>query len=718
MARAVLRIEVDTSAVARAMGDLRGVARSAQAAMTSEVRREAAQRDRIARDETRHRQRLELEALRATRDAQKQQSDVTRAAMRDRSREADRASREEIARQNNTTRLYIQAERIRSQQHAAEERERTRATNREATRRAAQETRVARDIARVRQQAARETRAYEDNIERRRGRTVGRVVNAGGQVVNAGMQFAQGIHGQIQSARMSRAVANRGLTSALRGAGLGSFAPQARQRIADFASQTGMSYEDVATALRTGQEQGSVLDLNGRTERVALDEALSTVRQANAMGTDPGKLLAARGRLRGAGITGPALDETLRYVQFAADRGSVEVDQIIQQGLPGAIRLMSQRSANASPEERQRTAVAAFRESVAAQEVMAGAGGRAGQVSNAYAAFQTALGTPRRQDLMRANLSNYARSLTGTDPATQARRAAISALVTGPNALYEDDPTRRGARRLRSDVANAPLSVIERVTEAMGGDSNAAAQIFAGGGHGNAQALLSNVRTLFTTLGAVNPETGRTRLESVRDISRGGYTQGDVDTAAHDIEGDDLSALTRAQEAGIKALTDNSSEIVKMSRSFADWTAAHPFETEGGRSTMGLTRDVASTGFGAFVGSALPRAGSLLRTLTALSSGGGLVGGAVNVLGGALAGVVGLGVGSAANQAIYSDRGTSRTNAGPAYTNALGGDFWRGLGTSIVQAFETAGAQGKIRVALDAHTAAHAASQNATPGAQ
>lgn len=704
MARAVLRIEVDTSAVSRAMGDLRGVARSAQAAMTSEVRREAAQRDRIARDETRHRQRLELEAVRSSRSAQRHQAEAVREGARERSRAADRASREEIARQNSTTRLFIAAERNRTEIMLAEERRRTAAARSAARERAVAAQREARSV----QQAGRDI-----------GFGVRRGLNVGG---DAALNVGRVAYAQIRDERRARAESNRGLTYALQGAGIRGFGARAQQQVSAFATRTGMSYEDVVNALRTGQERGSALELNGRTPEAALNDALATVRQANATGANAGQLLAARGRLSGAGITGPALDETLRYVQFAADRGSVEVDQIIQQGLPGALRLMSQRSAGGTPDQRQRAAVAAFRESVAVQEVMAGAGGRAGQVSNAYAAFQTALGTPRRQDLMRANLSNYAQSLTGTDPATQARRAAISALVEGPNALYEDDPTRRGARRLRAEVANAPLAVIDRVTQAMGGDANAAAQIFAGGGRGNAQAMLSNVRTIMATLGAVNPETGRTRADAVRAISQGGYTSADIESRRREIERDDLATIRRNEETRAAALTNNTNAVVRLAQSIDNFATRNPIGSAAIQTGGGLLGGILGGALFPRIGTALAgtRVGSAVAGVlapgtatgaaSAIGAGGLALGsaGVASVAGAARTAITGQTIGG--GTASTSDRvmaGLAALTPGAAMA-----EMGRQIGNAVASAITNA------RVTIAPHEAMHAASQNATPRAQ
>lgn len=691
MARAVFRIEADTTAVVRAMGDLRGVARSAQAAITAEGRREAAQRDRIARDELRHRQRLELESLRATRDASRARTRVEVEGVRERSRASDRASREEISRQNNTTRLLIAADRNRTAAHIAEEQNRTRVSLAESRRRAVAAQREAAEIARTR---------------RERGT---RVAGAITTVAGAARGGLTSLHGEMQSERRTRAEANRGLSHALEGAGIQGFGGQARQRISEFVGQTGMNYSDVVAALQLGQQRGSALELRGRTPEAALNDALNVVRQANATGTNAGQLLAARGRLGSQGITGARLDETMRFVQFAADRGNVEVDQIIQQGLPGALRLMSSRTgamANATPEERQAAAVAAFRESVAAQEVFAGGGVQAGRASNTFASLQSFLTTPRRQDLMRANLTNYARSLTGRDPETRARRAAVESLVSGPNALFEDDPSRRGQRRLRADIANNPLTLSERVMTAMGGNAQAAANIFAGGGQGNAQALLSNMRNALEFIAATNPETGRTRAAGIREIAAGGYTEQDIQRRRNETEKDDLANINRNEESRAKALTDNTNSLVQLSTAFDNFARANPFAAQAVESGSGLATGALGVGVGA----------AARRIAGGAAGAGGEAGVAAGGIFSALAGV-GLGLaamGGAARTALTGDTlgggrasGAERANAGIAALTPMGAAVE--IGAQIVRALRSE----PLRAEISTHVATHVTTQTA-----
>lgn len=695
------------------MGEMRGVVRSAQAAITADARAAAAQRDRIARDETRHKQRLELEAVRTARASQRSVSESARQAQRERSRASDRASREEISRQANTTRLLIAQERNRTLIHIAEERRRTQATLAEERRRA--------------QEAQRTAAAYRaaQRTQTRAGRDVGyglrRGLNVGG---DAALNVGRVAYSEIRDERRRRAEANRGLTYALGSAGIRGFGGHAQRRVSAFALREGLDYADVVSALQVGQQRGSALELRGRTPEAALNDALSVVSQANATGANAGQLLAARGRIGGAGIAGANLDEMMRFVQFAADRGSVEVDQIIQQGLPGALRLMSSRTAGVSPEQRQRAAVAAFRESIAVQEVMAGAGGRAGQVSNAYNAFQTALSTPRRQDLMRANLTNYAQSLTGTDAATQARRAAVMGLVSGPNSIYEDDPERRGARRLRADVASSPLALMDRVTQAMGGNSIAAANVFAGGGHGNAQGLLSNVRLLMGTLAATNPETGRTRSDTVRELSAGGYSAADIAGRRSDVVNDDLATIRRNEETRAAALTDNTNAVVRLAHSIDNFASRNPIGSAALQSGGGL--------LGGLLGGALfPRIGTALagtRTgaaiagtqaaQTAATTGAlGGIGTTVALGGAGLAAMAGAGRTAITGATIGGGRASAAERVTAGVAALTPGAAFAEVGSQIGSAILRSLRSEPLRAEITAHEAAHAATSQ-PPGAR
>ncbi len=568
MARATLEIDGDTSGLVAAFGAAETAAKKAEAAAkrTGGVYREnartmvAAERQVVAeaqRSVAAH-SRAEQQKIRAARmgaDARKRaEQEATRVAQEEARKRGLSAEQEARTRQNaleRYTRIYEQEER--------------------------RQTQIAEREARKRQQEFRKAQQ-----EQRRGDAVaGRIV---GQVAHAGMQFAGGAHNVVQDARRQRAMSQRMIAQAVMGAdGTAADIQDTQRRAATFVQQTGIGMDVVAEALAIGQQRGSALQPGeGQSRATMLDEVFNTIREANATNTNAGQLVAARGRLAGLGLRGDALKDALRFAVRAADLGSVEVDQIIQQGLPGASRLMATRTAalgpGASNELRQATALAAFRESVALQEITAGEGNAPRNMANTLANLQTFLRTPRRQEAILTNIQTAEEQANINNPAGRARRDALRALR---ESLFEVDPTRTGGA-MRMKAGTTPLELAARMTQATGGDANAAMALLAGGGHGNAQSLLSNMRGVLEFLGRSNV-TGRTGGERVTEMmTASAVTDAEVTARERIVENDQLAQMTRAQEAGIDALTDNTNALVDLSNKFADWSARNPLASAAG----------------------------------------------------------------------------------------------------------------------------------------
>jgi len=364
----------------------------------------------------------------------------------------------------------------------------------------------------------------------------------------AAAQLADAAHSAIQAGREDLAGANRTLGNAVRNSGGNETdVIAAKTAVERFAVETGMRYEDVTAALETGQARGSALEAQpGQTRAQAMESALTTIREANAEDVAPGQLLAARGRLGQAGLSGDALTTALRYTVRAAQRGSVEVDQIISQGLPGAVSLMTQRAAALGPgateAQRQTARLDAFRESVALQEVAASAGKQPGNTANTLAGLNNFVRTPRRQEMILQNIRSAEAQINTSTPEGRERARRLHELYNGDNAIFERDPTRRGhAMRMRDDVD--PMELAVRMTAAAGGNASGAMNLLAGGGQGNPQSLLNNQRSLLTFIGS---ELGR-----VRELQNGGGIT-DAQLAEHQraVESDDLSTLNRSREQG------------------------------------------------------------------------------------------------------------------------------------------------------------------------
>ena len=625
MSRATLLLDVDTTPARSALGDLRGSARSAQASLTAEARKGERERERVMRDEARASQRAAAEAARSRARLERESTRATERAERERTRATkDEASKRLKAERDEARDRKREIDKTTRDAEKAEK-ERTRNAEREANKRAKAEERA------MRQQLA---------LATRRSRELGgRVATGVGTAARAVYGGAVAMHGQFQDARERRAAGERVLGNAVRNAG-GSSAEvrAARERVRGFVGETGINFADVAEALQVGQGRGSALEArSGETSAQALDRALESIRDANAEGIDPGQYLAAQGRLAQAGLSGDALKGALRYTMRAAQRGSVEVDQIIQEGLPGAVSLMTQRSAQLSKRDgetdeafaarRQAARLQAFQESVAVQEVGASTGRQAGNTANTLASLSNFMSTPRRQQMIHQNILAAEQSLNTSTPEGRAQAQRFRELR---ETMFEVDPTRTGgAMRMRENFS--PLRFAAMLANATGGNAAAGANVLAGGGHGNPQALLANMRGLLTFLGN---EGGRVS----EMMAGGGVTDTQIAEHRRDVESDAQATLTRNQELRDNTLTSNTSWLERLSNTIHDWQVRNPIAKTALDSAGGVVGSIggafalqavkntaakailpgavnAATGGAAAAGaSALPVAGAVLAT--------------------------------------------------------------------------------------------------------
>lgn len=703
MARAVLEIDGDTSGLLAALGAAESAAKKAEdaAKRTGRAYRDSA-RDGVAAERA-----LVTEANRAVAAHVRAEQQKARAARM--SADARKRAEQEATRiaQDEARKRWLSAEQeARVKQNAlerftrlydAEERRQTAAAEREAAkrmqawRRSLAETR--RDIARERGETA---------------RTAERVVGVASSTASGAVGFVDTAMGMVRDARQARAQSDRSLGYAARAAGVS--APATQRRAREFALEHRMTYDEVAAALVAGQERGSVLEAGeNQTPAQALDAALETIRMANAEGIDAGQLLAARGRLGAAGLQGASLDEAMRSMIGAAQKGSVEVEQIITEGLPGASRLMNQRVADlgpgASPEARQRAALNAFRESVALQEVAASTGRRAGNTANVLAAVNNALNNPRRQEQILTNITTAAEQANVNDPAGQRRRAA---LLRFRDEMFERDPTRTGgAMRLRGGVS--PLDFASRLAEVTGGNAAAASNILAGTGYGNPQSFQANWRDLVAFLGGQTP-TGQTGSQRVREMMNATVSQEKINADAREVENDDLANFNRLEETRLNALTQNTEGIQRLTDRIDQFNARNPLAAPAagvGAGILAQTLRTAGARALPFVGGAM----TLLGVGSDLAAGQSVGRTAVNAAGDLLAGGAAIGgldrrggIEAAARRAAAGDRGqqASATN-----------DVLSALGRALTDFNGIL--RGGITATVSPTDAAHAATQQPSP---
>lgn len=741
MARAVLQIDVDTSGLARAFGQARAQARAAEQDIARSFARTGAAMAGAYRSA----------AEQATRESRRVQVANERAAMA-------------------SVQAFVRGEEMKRRAAALTAANRRRAEE-EATRVAGEEARkrglTADQEARVRQRALDSYVRHYEAVERRQttianresrarerlGRDVAHGLRRGLNVGHdAAMNVARVAHSQIQDARRQRATGTRTLTHAVLGGGGGAAdVNAARRRVEEFTQQTGMSFADVASALSVGQQRGSVLEAGpGESRAMVLERALRTVREANASDIDAGQMLAAQGRLSRLGLRGDSLQDAMRFMMRSAQLGSVEVDQIIQQGLPGASRLMADRAAALGPgatqEQRQAAALAAFRESVALQEITAGEGNAPRNMANTLANLQSFLRTPRRQDQILTNILSAEQAASDTDPVGRERKRQLAALRAE---MFEADPTR-GAGAMRMRAGYGPLQFAARLTQAFGGNAGAAVSMLAGGGHGNAQSLLANMRAMLEFMGRANAQ-GTTGGQRITEMMRAeGVTDAELRDRQRIVEGDALSQLNRNEETRINALTDNTSKLVQLSNAIEDFNARNPIQSATIQSIGGLAAGgiggalinragaaAASSAIGTHIAAAgglgAAAAAAKATGLAALAGSGGFgatlaaslgtLGAGTIAAGGLAAAGGGLGLGTLLNRAIFSDateqdsrgRTTREASGQAAYTNVFSADFLRGFATSVQQAIRDG--MSSATVTVSPTDAVHAATQRPAAGA-
>ncbi len=622
MPRAILEIDANTAGIVAAFGQIR-----TQAQETERVVRASMGNlfSGIPRGSRQAQQSVARDSAQMGRDAERAAQASVRAFIRgeEQKRRAAQLTAEGRARAERQASEHAAAE-ARKRNLTAEQEARVRQSVLERTTRAV-EREERQQTATAEREARRRERAGRDiAFGLRRGLNVGR---------DAAMPVAREAHSQIQDARRQRAEADRGLYFAVTGADRGATSADvasARNQVRAFAQSAGMEYQDVVAALRQGQEAGSVLERqDGETSAQAITRALQMVEEGRALGTDPGGYLTAQGRLRQAGLRGENLTQAMRFAAVAANAGAVEIGQLMQQGLPGAQRLMSQRVSalgpGASAEAQQAAMLGAFRESVATQEVTAAAGSRSRQVSNALASLQTFMATPRRQQQALTNIQREFEA-TARTPEGERRRAGLRALYEGESAIFERDPTRRDPHAMRLRTGISPIELASRVTSAMGGDAQAAANIFAGGGVRNPQAFLSNQRELMAFLGGPQGESIR------RMMGQPAYAQEDINRRKQEVRGDDLSAMTKAQEEGRNALTDNTSKLKELSDTLANFAAANPILSTalqtGGGLVSGVLGGAMINRLGNYAATGSGPVASVVRFLTGAGEAGATVAGA------------------------------------------------------------------------------------------
>lgn len=657
-ARAVLRLDLEGAAdIVRAFGTIQGAVRSGQAAMNAETRRGTQERTRAVTAEGR--------AVAA----------VAQASVRERARAERDASRVVAA----EARKREQSARASAKEREKAEKLVTKTTEAEAKKRVKAEGAWAKEVdsihknlANARERAERQATRTAEQESKRRTRvaeteraTIGRGLM---HVGRAGMQYATQMHGEIQDSRHRRADSEHTINAALYQANIGvDEAAGMRQQIYARAAHLGVDSGEFAESLLRAQTRFSILTSRDPRERQrGLAEQLDLAEFAQNTYQDPAEVMEAAGMLRQQGLSQTERRSVLTQMTGMAHYGSVNLHTMISQGLgPLMQNIAARTNANMTPEQRAAAVRDTTLETMAVGEIGAAGGMTPRLALNALSKFRLGFQSARDAEHMHA-------SLTSRVGAAQA------------NEMVERYRDARGhqAYRFRSNNTVENLTTLNRL---MGGDTAAGLNMLRAGGHGTPTVFTADMRRLYSTLNSQNAagQTTQSRVEEMLAAGRE-FGQHDIDRGRVMVQGEQHTAITRAQEEHDTTLTDNTSALVGLSNSIRDWSVRNPWASGAGSAVSSLAGAAAPS---LLMATGAP--GALSRALPALA-------GAVPVAAGAGAGatmgvgvggfLAGLGIGEGINRLAYSDRDRAQSSTG-GDTSILSGTTWSGAAQGITDLF-------------------------------
>lgn len=608
MAEAVLRIRAEGAAdVKRALGATQNAVKSAAQAMKSEARAAAREQDNIAKAAAKSAKAAEKAAKEAAKAKEKADKDAARAKEQAERKAASAAKQRAAEERREANRTAAEKKRLADAEASAAkkaESEKTRAARKEANERKREAEKEARNKAELARRGTKEIeRAERDNSravereakrrqairasERQRMRDDNnrRAASSAAFVARTAISAGTDLVGEARAARRQVAGGERAVGNAVFQAG-GDRAEAAarRQQVIELAQRTGLSFDEVSSAMLAAQTEFSSLGNRAMTRSQRDDEFKNfarTIEFAANTGNNAGETARLQGMLAQSGFSSDMQTTLLRFAAGAAQAGAIELGGLTREGLGSIMRRMGDATgalgAGATPAQREEAMANAFRQQVAAMEVFRGQGQTARNAGNALASMQTALRDPSRQDKVRNNIEQAASSTT--DPQ---RRAALTALRAQ---LFEDDPTRRGQQRLRSQFTD-PMQFQAAIAQAMGNDPTATANLLAGGGMGNAQSLLANQRLLLSLMTAqdANGKSGYQRILALQDAT---LSQDDVRRGAEIFQNDTQAQINREETQRLKALTDNNSRLAQLAASIDRFRAEDPVAAATARAAGG-----------------------------------------------------------------------------------------------------------------------------------
>ena len=496
------------------------------------------------------------------RTAEREEALVTRSKLRELARRGDAQRRFQA--------MYAEAEREATRLIETEVGKRGNLTERE---RRQVET-LALAIVSTREQAERRATQIAINGERERTRArtnaARHVLNAAGQVVSGGASLAQGAHGMIQGAREQRAALQESVIGAVSQVGVSDLAEVNRitDEVVNAGIRHGLSPQVIAQAVAAAQTQFSTLGAmenlggaNNAEARMGIYRgAIATAVEGRNLGVDPGEFSRLMGMLGSSGMTARDRSTLAAWTVGAQDRGAVETGSVTREALGPIMQRMSAAGSalgpNATAEQRSAAMRDAYRQAFAELQVFRGLGETVRRSGNAMVGFERSLSNTGVLTRMKGNID----AMQGT----REQRAAVR------TALFD------AQGNLRSGLNN-PLQFASALMGAGMTDPRAIANLFAGTGAGNPMSLQANWRNMLTGLAArdANGRSGADRVNALMaaDVALSPEQQR---ARAALYEGSDAAKLASEEASRLKALTNNTSEINRLSNTIASWAARNP----------------------------------------------------------------------------------------------------------------------------------------------
>lgn len=542
MGRVLLTIEADASSVHRTFGEIREESRTVAASIRGDFQRLA---DVLA--DPFRRMRREVAAAAAA--VRREEERSTQAAH-------DGARRRTTIAQGEAHYRKSSAQETAREHERAEERA-TAATTRESRRRVNQAEHEARRV------VAEARRANEE-----RARRVGAVAGAFGQTA---LGVAGSAHEMIQGARQTAAQRETALNSTLiqlvPGGATADEIAQTRATIMARIRRDRLNPETAIAAIGQAQSFANALGGdNAQQRRESVAATMDDVRFASNI--DPSNIsgLVRVGALTRGKMNAGDRQSLLRAFAGISFQGSVETDTMITQGLRGLQEAWSSGTANITdPNEASRRRLEIARDFAAQVQAAAASGVTTNVAANRTNTIRNALANDYRQDRLGAAFAARRSTMT------EAQRTAFDAAFTrGEDGKYRMNESVRGRA---SDAA--------RFFGTMFNNDAGAMRNFLGahGGGGPRQLMLTPDVNELTTYFAqtTNARGQQVRMyDYVNELQRSMITPDQERTIEQVRNAEDSRRLQDEENARVAALTNNTTEINKLSNQLAQFRAQNP----------------------------------------------------------------------------------------------------------------------------------------------